>query len=275
MAQSYADLLSAATAALKNSYDNQYNSYVAEQDKTKANEESTLNQNKQKELDALTQRQAYETGTANQSADKSLQESYVSRMMAQKQLPQLLSAQGVTGGGVESRYADIIRAYENARNSTETQRASTLGELGSRYTGLFGDIESAYGTKYSDLSTKYSNLYLNKRSELDQLLNNAAATSASQELQRQMQADILAAQAAAAARSSGAAAAARSSGDGEAPPPAVTSTKTVNNAGNTISIKDTDGKVYYATQMGGLSPVVQTAYRSSNPSGVTSMYGSR
>ena len=95
---------------------NIYNAYSAE-----VQRQNDLFKEQQK------QRQARMEATIkanNAAADKSLNESYVSYMLSQKNLPQQLKAYGISGGGSETIYNDMKNSYTDSRSKIESARAS-------------------------------------------------------------------------------------------------------------------------------------------------------
>lgn len=68
-------------------------------------------------------------GKVNQSADAAQQQAYINYKLQQRDLPQALVAQGITGGAAESTLADMANSYGNNRNTVDTQRNSNLGDL--------------------------------------------------------------------------------------------------------------------------------------------------
>lgn len=68
-------------------------------------------------------------GKVNQGADEAQQQAYINYRLQQRDLPQALMAQGITGGAAESTLADMANSYGNNRNTVDKQRNSNLGDL--------------------------------------------------------------------------------------------------------------------------------------------------
>lgn len=102
---------------------------------------------------------AYNAGQVNSAADSALKQAYINRMMNQKNMPQALTAQGLSGGASESTLGSLLNAYSNSRNNIETNRAGNLTSLANT---LANNISSAANTRdtgaANDLSTFNSNL---------------------------------------------------------------------------------------------------------------------
>lgn len=103
--------------------------------------------------DSLAQLQsAYDYGAAgvNQNADKAQQQAYLNYMISKRDLPQQLTALGLTGGASESRLAGLYNNYGNSRNATDTQRASSLADLLNTYQKNKSSALQAYNTQLSN-----------------------------------------------------------------------------------------------------------------------------
>lgn len=75
---------------------------------------------------------AYDSGAkqVNSAADNALREAYISKMIAQRDMPQQLTANGMSGGLAESTVAKLANNYANNRAGVETGRLDSLGTLG-------------------------------------------------------------------------------------------------------------------------------------------------
>lgn len=112
----------------------------------------------------------YSTGQVNQATDKALQEAYINKMMTLKNLPQTLSAQGLTGGVAESTTAGLYNNYGNARNELEAERVNQLGALQQAYNNNMAQLEaqraSGAAASLSDLTPYLLNLVANNPTQL-------------------------------------------------------------------------------------------------------------
>lgn len=119
--------------------------------------------NQKRELD-------YSTGQVNQATDNALQEAYINKMMTLKNLPQNLSAQGLTGGVAESTTAGLYNNYGNARNALETERINQLGALQQAYNNNMAQLEAeragGAAASLSELTPYLLNLVANNPTQL-------------------------------------------------------------------------------------------------------------
>ena len=93
------------------------------------------------------------------SAEKSLREAYVNKMMNEKNLEQRLTAQGLSGGASESAMASLLNQYGGNRNEIEQAKLSDLASaeinygqnLASLLSGLQSATSSAENARLSGL----------------------------------------------------------------------------------------------------------------------------
>ena len=78
-----------------------------------------------------TMTESYQNGvnSTNQQADKTMNEAYINYMLSRRNLPQMLSAQGINGGAAESTMAGLANNYGNSRYEIDVNRNYTLGTL--------------------------------------------------------------------------------------------------------------------------------------------------
>lgn len=123
----------------------------------------------------------YSTGQVNNAADKALQEAYINKMMTLKNLPQTLSAQGLTGGVAESTTAGLYNNYGNSRNEIETERLDQIGALQQAYNNNMAQLEAQRATgaaaSLSDLVPVLTQLVANNPTELVSLQQGTANTT--------------------------------------------------------------------------------------------------
>lgn len=112
----------------------------------------------------------YSTGQVNNAADKALQEAYINKMMTLKNLPQTLSAQGLTGGVAESTTAGLYNNYGNSRNAIETERLDQIGALQQAYNNNMAQLEaqraSGAAASLSEYAPVLAQLVANNPTEL-------------------------------------------------------------------------------------------------------------
>ena len=110
-------------------------------------------------------------GKIDNDARKTLQESYVNRMLTQKNLGQQLAAQGISGGASESAMAGIANNYGNSRNSINETWNNNKADLSNTYQNSLAQLVQSYN---SDLASLESN-YANQQSALNSNLENGIA----------------------------------------------------------------------------------------------------
>ena len=141
-APDYSGIISSLKSALQQSLDESLAARQAAYDNT----QKLYAQNRDSQLDSLLEAYNFGKGQVNQDADRSLQEAYLARMQAQRTLPQLLSAQGITGGLSETTAAGLLNNYGNSRNNIETGRAQNLASLLNTYQTGKSEAEREYNT---------------------------------------------------------------------------------------------------------------------------------
>lgn len=74
--------------------------------------------------------------------DRGLKDSYVNYMQGKRDLPQMLSYLGYTGGPAETSTLKLNTEYEQGRQDKETTYLDALKELTAKYAGTYADINS-------------------------------------------------------------------------------------------------------------------------------------
>lgn len=103
---------------------------------------------------------------------RALQEAYISRMMAQKQLADQLDAYGLTGGASESVMANLLNNYLNSRANVEERVQTSLKDLLQNYLSNLSDARQNY-------NQSLMNAEQNRLNARQQLSNNLAESQAS------------------------------------------------------------------------------------------------
>lgn len=78
---------------------------------------------------ALAQSYAYQQEQRNKEADDAARALYVNKRIAQRDMPQQLAAQGITGGMSESALLGLNTSYENAYQQNESARTDAVTQL--------------------------------------------------------------------------------------------------------------------------------------------------
>ena len=75
---------------------------------------------------------------------RALQEAYISRMMQEKNLENVLAGYGLSGGATESVLANMLTNYANNRNNVETKMSSLLNDLLLNYATNISNARQRY-----------------------------------------------------------------------------------------------------------------------------------
>ena len=96
----------------------------------------------QAQIDQL--KRLYNTNKKNLKADnaRALREMYVSRMMAERDLPNRLSAYGMHGGLSETSELDLRNTYSRSRAEQEQAYQRNLADLTNAYQGNVGQLKA-------------------------------------------------------------------------------------------------------------------------------------
>ena len=100
-------------------------------------------------------------------ARKTLQESYVNRMLTQKNLGQALAAQGISGGASESAMAGIANNYGNSRNSINETWSNNKADLNNTYQNSLAQLIQSYNSDLAQLESNYANQQASINSNLE------------------------------------------------------------------------------------------------------------
>lgn len=145
-APDYTGLINNLKGTLENSLNQSIAARQAAYDKSKQAYEA----NRDAALKSLLDAYNFGSGQVNDTADRSLQEAYLTRMQNQRTLPQMLSAQGITGGLSETTNANLLNSYGNNRNNIEVDRADNLASLLNTYQTGKAQTEQDFNTKQAE-----------------------------------------------------------------------------------------------------------------------------
>lgn len=111
----------------------------------------------------------YEQGVAgvNKQADGANQQAYINYMMSKRDLPQQLTAQGISGGAAESTMAGLYNNYGNSRNTIDAGRNDSLADLALQLDNNKASAKQNYNNQRSQLEAQ-------KAAQQMQLENNLA-----------------------------------------------------------------------------------------------------
>ena len=98
----------------------------------------------------------YNTAKADAQSDmeKANQQAYISRVMAEKNMPQRLAAQGITGGMTETTASNVFRNYLNSKSAANTAYTKAVTDLTNGYMSDSASIQSSWTQKMADLDAQ-------------------------------------------------------------------------------------------------------------------------
>lgn len=200
----YEQQLRAQQEARQQAAQNAYNSNMSALENAYAKRLAGLDSNLASTKDLLTSSYNNSRDSLNASAEKSLQEAYINRMMNERNLRQQLNAQGLNGGASESAIASMLNNYGTSRNNINTATADSLRSLEEAYNNnianaqqkyndavgdaadtnlaykmqLENDLANGVASSYSDLYSALGNMDSNYANSMTNLINNQSAASA-------------------------------------------------------------------------------------------------
>ena len=89
------------------------------------------------------------TGIEDDSA-KSLREAYINNMLNKRDMNQLLSAQGLSGGATESTLAKMLNSYGNNRNTINANKSRNLLNLETSHNANLAEALQNYNNALAD-----------------------------------------------------------------------------------------------------------------------------
>lgn len=146
------------TSAPQPSY-NPYAEYMAYLEKQRAEQQAA--RDRAAETARKNQQGIFDTNAnkLNQQANSAQQQAYINYMLSKRDLPQQLSAQGLSGGAAESTYANLYNSYGNSRNTTEQNRLNNLADLQQTLQNNLAQIEQQrLSGDQADIQNYYANL---------------------------------------------------------------------------------------------------------------------
>ena len=118
----------------------------------------------------------------NDAADSALRQAYINRMQQQRNLNQLLSAQGLNGGASETTTAGMLNNYANSRNALESERTAQLASLMNNYQNNLAELAnqkaSGDAADLTSYQTNLGNLAANNANNMISLIQGYANMAA-------------------------------------------------------------------------------------------------
>lgn len=97
----------------------------------------------------ITARQATSKKNAGEGIDNSIQQSYIAREQQKTQLPQMLSASGLSGGVSETTNLGVLTAYQDAINNYEKQRQKLYSDIDMSASGELATLDEQLAQQLS------------------------------------------------------------------------------------------------------------------------------
>lgn len=150
---------------------------AAQEAQRKAREEAYARGTAQQQTDY-----EYGRGQVNSAADEALRQTYINRMQQQRNLNQLLSAQGLNGGASETTTAGMLNNYANSRNTLESERTAQLANLMNTYQNNLAELAnqkaSGDAADLTGYQTNLGNLAANNANNMINLIQSYANIAA-------------------------------------------------------------------------------------------------
>jgi len=126
-------------ASLNDAYNSQMTSLSDNLNSTKGQLQDSYNRSK---------------NSINSDAETSLRQAYINKMLSERNLGQMMSAQGLSGGATETSMANMLNNYGNARNNINTTANKNLTELEGNYNDSLAQAIQAYNTAVANTNAQ-------------------------------------------------------------------------------------------------------------------------
>lgn len=156
-------------AAAQNAYNNSMNALQNAYGQQKNSLESSFNTGR----GVLDNSYNNSLSKIDNDAKKTLQESYINKMLTQKNLGQQLAAQGISGGASESAMAGIANNYGNSRNSINDTWNTNRSDLQNTYQNNLAQLIQSYNSDLAQLESNYANQQASLNSNLENGISNS------------------------------------------------------------------------------------------------------
>ncbi|PWM57929.1 MAG: hypothetical protein DBX91_10390 [Subdoligranulum variabile] len=140
------------------------------------NAKDLLSQNYNSSIGTMTE--SYNNGVAgvNRQADKTQNQAYINYMLSKRDLPQMMTAQGLNGGAAESTMAGLMNNYGNSRNEIDVGRNASLAEMQQNFNANKASALQAYNSALVDLENRKMAYQMQLEQALQQGIVSAANT---------------------------------------------------------------------------------------------------
>ena len=138
----YSDYLAQMRAAAQSAYDRSMSALNSAYDE----QMNSLNKNLSSTNDQLLNNYNYSRKNISNDAESSLRQAYINNMMNRRNLGQMMTAQGLSGGATESTLAGMLNNYGNARNNINTTANRSYADLENNYNSNLSQAQQAYNS---------------------------------------------------------------------------------------------------------------------------------
>ena len=138
------DAFQNALAQQRQNAQNAYNKNNAAINSMYSNRLSGLNSRYNEGRSALEASHAAQQEAIRKAKEEAQRQAYISSMVAERDLEQNLSAQGLSGGASETTLAKMRNNYANNRNSNEEEYLNTSADIGIAYQNELANLENQY-----------------------------------------------------------------------------------------------------------------------------------
>lgn len=146
----YNDYLEEMRAAARQAYDRGMTSLNDAYNSQMTSLKDNLNSTNGQLLDAYNRSKK----SINTDSEASLRQAYINKMLSERNLGQMMSAQGLSGGATETSMANMLNNYGNARNAINTTTNNNLKELEGNYNDSLAQAAQAYNTAVANTNAQ-------------------------------------------------------------------------------------------------------------------------
>ena len=169
-------MVEAAAAAKRQAAQDAYNRGMNALNSAYSNSKDLLGQNYDSSLGTMQDAYDYGVEGVNRQADKTQNQAYINYMLSKRDLPQMMTAQGINGGAAESTLASLANQYGNSRNEIDVGRNSSLGDLLQNLNANKASALQAYNSSLADLESRRMAYQMELENALAQQIVSAANT---------------------------------------------------------------------------------------------------
>lgn len=146
----YNNYLAEMRAAAKQAYDRSMASLNDAYNSQMTSLKDNMNSSKGQLLDSYNRSKK----SINNDSETSLRQAYINKMLSERNLGQMMSAQGLSGGATETSMANMLNNYGNARNAINTTTNKNLSDLEGNYNDSIAQVMQAYNSAVANANAQ-------------------------------------------------------------------------------------------------------------------------